>query len=67
MKKEDIEQYIKVLTVDPNSKYILFISRLSGLRKAEVAQLKLNENFIDEILLVDGNVNDVVVSIPITK
>ena len=67
LRKRNIEQYIKVLKIDPKAKYMLIVSSSSGLSREDLVRLKLNDNFQDEILLVHGNPNKLIRQIKITK
>jgi len=67
LRKREITNFIEAIEVNPNSKYLLVISKRSGLRPVEVAKIKLNESFLDTIVMVDGNPRDGIISIPITK
>ena len=60
MKREDIEKYVKVIELRPEAKYILIVSRDSGLRAEDLQKLKLNDQFLDEMLLIEGNPNEVI-------
>jgi|GEM_PF-4989569 hypothetical protein len=67
MKKEDVEKYVKVLKLDPEAKYMLVISKDSGLTPEDCQQLKLDSTFIDEMLMIEGNPYESIRQIEITK
>ncbi len=64
MTKEDIEQYVKVIEIKPDSKYMLVVSLDSGMSAENMASLKLPDNFTEQSLLLRGNINDVIKVIP---
>ncbi len=67
MTVKDAEQYIKVLRLSPDSKYLLVISTDSGLTPKDVQKLRLNDSFLDEIIFVRGNLDQVIRALPTTK
>lgn len=67
MTLEEIENYIKVIEINPNSRYVLVVSRASGLSPRDLQTIQLDEKFIDTIMLVSGRPNDVIESFPLTK
>lgn len=67
MNTKDIEKYIKVIKLDPNAKYILCVSKDSGISLSELCRVKLNEQFLDEVFLLEGNLDQVIKVIPTTK
>lgn len=67
MTLEDIENYIKVIEVNPKSKYLLVVSKAAGIPASDLYGLKLNEQFIDTVMLVSGRPKDMIESFPLTK
>lgn len=67
MKREDVEKYLRVLKLDPAAKYMLIVSKDSGLHGEDLERLKLSDQFLDEILLIEGDVVRMVEHIQITK
>ncbi len=64
---KELESYIRLLKLDPDAKYMLIVSRDSGLSYEDLCSLKLADQFVDEILFIQGNVHELVRHVQITK
>lgn len=67
MNKKEIEQYIQVLSLDKDKRYIMIISHMSGFSNIDARNLTLPDNFHKQIIMVDGSVKDAIAIIDTEK